>query len=49
MNIGKYAGEIERVSNGACEVVRITKNRGLGHTPGEILAGLEQKLGRSLR
>jgi 2-oxoglutarate ferredoxin oxidoreductase subunit alpha len=49
MNIGKYAGEVERVSNGACEVVRITKNRGLGHTPGEILAGLEQKLGRSLR
>lgn len=49
MNIGKYAGEVERVSNGTCEVVRITKNRGLGHTPGEILAGLEQKLGRSLR
>ncbi len=49
MNIGKYAGEVERVSSGACEVVRITKNRGLGHTPGEILAGLEQKLGRSLR
>jgi 2-oxoglutarate/2-oxoacid ferredoxin oxidoreductase subunit alpha len=49
MNIGKYAGEVERVSNGACEVVRITKNRGLGHTPGEILAGLEQKLGLLLR
>jgi 2-oxoglutarate ferredoxin oxidoreductase subunit alpha len=49
MNIGKYAGEIERVSNGACEVVRITKNRGLVHTTGEILEGVEQKLGRSLR
>ena len=49
MNIGKYAGEIERVSRGACEVVRITKNRGLVHTTGEILAGMEQKLGRSLR
>lgn len=49
MNIGKYAGEIERVSNGSCEVVRITKNRGLIHTTGEILKGLEQKLGRSFR
>ena len=48
MNIGKYAGEIERVTKGACEVVRITKNRGLIHTTEEILGDLEQKLGRSL-
>jgi 2-oxoglutarate ferredoxin oxidoreductase subunit alpha len=37
MNIGKYAGEIERVVEGRCQVQRITKNRGLVHTPGEIL------------
>lgn len=48
MNIGKYAGEIERVTHGACEVVRITKNRGMVHTTGEILEGMEQKLARSL-
>ncbi len=49
MNIGKYAGEIERVSSGACEVVRITKNRGLVHTTREILVEMEKKLGRSLQ
>lgn len=48
MNIGKYAGEIERVCNGACEVVRINKNLGMVHTTGEILEGMEQKLGRLL-
>ena len=37
MNIGKYAGEIERVVEGRCTVKRVTKNRGLIHTPGEIL------------
>ncbi|MGD9146100.1 MAG: 2-oxoacid:acceptor oxidoreductase subunit alpha [Anaerolineae bacterium] len=37
MNIGKYAGEIERVVAGCCRVERVTKNRGLVHTPGEIL------------
>ena len=49
MNIGKYAGEIERVACGACEVIRITKNRGLIHTTEEILGGMEQKLGHSIR
>ena len=44
MNIGKYAGEIERVCGGLCEVTRITKNRGLVHTPGEILAVVKEKL-----
>jgi 2-oxoglutarate ferredoxin oxidoreductase subunit alpha len=36
MNIGKYAGEIERVCGGLCPVVRVTKNRGLVHSPEEI-------------
>ncbi len=45
MNIGKYAGEIERIAAGRCEVVRVTKNRGLVHAPGEILAAMGQKLG----
>jgi 2-oxoglutarate ferredoxin oxidoreductase subunit alpha len=40
MNIGKYAGEIERAAAGRCEVVRVTKNRGLVHTPGEILEAI---------
>ena len=38
MNIGKYAGEVERVCNGACKTARITKNRGLVHSPEEILS-----------
>ena len=37
MNIGKYAGEIERVVAGRCPVVRATKNRGLVHTTQELL------------
>jgi 2-oxoglutarate ferredoxin oxidoreductase subunit alpha len=37
MNVGKYSGEIERVVGGLCDVVRVTKNRGLVHTPHEIL------------
>ncbi len=45
MNIGKYAGEIERVAAGRCEVARVTKNRGLVHSPGEILAAMQHKLG----
>lgn len=49
MNIGKYAGEVERVVNGSCDVVRITKNRGLIHTSGEILEGMEIKLACNLR
>ncbi len=36
MNIGKYATEIERVVAGRCPVQRVTKNRGLVHTPEEI-------------
>jgi len=41
MNIGKYAGEIERVACGLCDVVRVTKNWGLVHTPSEILSFIE--------
>jgi 2-oxoglutarate ferredoxin oxidoreductase subunit alpha len=40
MNIGKYAGEIERVVGGRRQVRRVTKNRGLVHTPGEILQAI---------
>lgn len=36
MNIGKYAIEIERLCRGLCQVVRVTKNRGLVHFPEEI-------------
>jgi len=42
MNIGKYAAEIERVVGGLCDVVRVTKNRGLVHTPREILEVIEE-------
>ncbi|MCK4598720.1 2-oxoacid:acceptor oxidoreductase subunit alpha [Candidatus Bipolaricaulota bacterium] len=42
MNIGKYAGEIERASGGCCEVVWVTKNRGEIHTPAEIYAAIEE-------
>ncbi len=37
MNMGKYAGEIERIASGICTVRRVTKNRGLVHTTQEIL------------
>lgn len=42
MNIGKYAREIERVCCGLCRVKRVTKNRGLIHTTGEIYQALEE-------
>jgi len=42
MNIGKYAGEIERAAGGKSEVVRITKNRGLIHTPEEIYTEIKE-------
>lgn len=45
MNIGKYAGEIERVVGGRSRVVRVTKNRGLVHTPGEILEAIGEAVG----
>ena len=44
MNIGKYAGEIERVAGGICGVSRITKNLGLIHTPTEIYQAVKEDL-----
>ncbi|MFC2105289.1 2-oxoacid:acceptor oxidoreductase subunit alpha [Candidatus Bipolaricaulota bacterium] len=43
MNVGKYAGEVERVSSGRCTVVRVTKNRGEIHTSTEILAAIREE------
>ena len=42
MNMGKYAGEIERVVGGRCKTFRATKNRGLIHSPDEILPVIEE-------
>lgn len=44
MNVGKYAGEIERCAGGACPVSRITKNLGLIHTPAEIYTAVKEDL-----
>ena len=44
MNIGKYAGEIERICSKYCPVRRVTKNRGLIHTTGEIFQAIEEAL-----
>jgi 2-oxoglutarate ferredoxin oxidoreductase subunit alpha len=44
MNLGKYAREIERAACGQCPVVRVTKNRGLVHSPSEILEAIEAQL-----
>lgn len=44
MNIGKYAGEVERVIGGICETGRITKNLGLIHTPMEIYNAVKENL-----
>lgn len=45
MNRGKYAGEVERVCAGRCETGRITRNRGLIHSPEEILAAIGMPAG----
>lgn len=42
MNIGKYAGEIERLCVGQCQVIRATKNRGLIHSPEEIYKAIKE-------
>lgn len=42
MNIGKYAKEIERVCGGLCKTARATRNRGLIHSPQEILAVIKE-------
>lgn len=41
MNIGKYAQEIERIACEYSRVTRVTKNRGLIHTTGEIYRAIE--------
>jgi 2-oxoglutarate ferredoxin oxidoreductase subunit alpha len=43
MNIGKYAGEVERACGGRCRTARVTKNRGLIHSPEEILGALPKE------
>jgi len=42
MNIGKYAGEVERVCGKNCEVGRVLKNRGEIHTTTEVLNAIEE-------
>lgn len=42
MNIGKYAGEIERLCVGQCHVIQATKNRGLIHSPEEIYKAIKE-------
>jgi 2-oxoglutarate/2-oxoacid ferredoxin oxidoreductase subunit alpha len=44
MNMGKYAGEIERIAGCHSEVIRVTKNLGAIHTSGEIYAAIEEVL-----
>ena len=44
MNMGKYAGEIERIAGCHAEVKRVTKNLGTIHTSGEIVAAIEEAL-----
>ncbi len=42
MNIGKYAGEVERICSKNCEIGRVLKNRGEIHTTTEILSAIEE-------
>jgi len=44
MNIGKYAGEIERLCLPYCPVNRITKNMGIIHTKDEIYSAIKEAL-----
>ena len=44
INIGKYAGEIERIAGCYSEVIRVTKNLGAIHTSGEIYAAIQAVL-----
>ncbi|MDO4845867.1 MAG: transketolase C-terminal domain-containing protein [Oscillospiraceae bacterium] len=40
MNNGKYVNEISRCAANACQVIPVTKNRGMIHTPAEICESL---------
>ena len=42
MNLGKYVGEIQRVVAGKIPVTGLTKNRGLVHTPWEVVQGVKE-------
>lgn len=42
MNIGRYAGEVERAVCCTCRTARATKNLGTPHTPEEILTVIEE-------
>ena len=42
MNNGKYVNEIARVAAGRCEVVPVTKNRGLVHTVSEVYEAVKR-------
>lgn len=42
MNIGRYAGEVERAVCCKCRTARATKNLGTPHTPEEILTVIEE-------
>lgn len=42
MNNGKYQNEIARVAAGKCEVIPVTKNRGLIHTVAEIYEAVQK-------
>ncbi len=42
MNIGRYAGEVERAVCGKARTARATKNLGTPHTPEEILQVIEE-------
>ncbi|NIO07032.1 MAG: ferredoxin oxidoreductase, partial [Deltaproteobacteria bacterium] len=44
MNMGKYAGEIERICCDHAKTVRVTKNRGLVHTTHEIIKAVEEAI-----
>ena len=43
MNVGKYFFEIERIGKKNCEVIPLTKNRGVMHTVGEVLKKIEEE------
>lgn len=44
MNNGKYVNEIARVAAGKCDVIPVTKNRGLVHTANEILSDIVKEV-----
>jgi 2-oxoglutarate ferredoxin oxidoreductase subunit alpha len=43
MNMGRYVHEIARITAGRCPVISVAKNRGLIHTPEEILERITEE------